>query len=326
MKFTDGGTDQRHTLEAVRCASICIFYELNLDMMILARCAPGQSWTNPAERIMSILNLALQNCALERPSGDDDTEREIIRCGSMASLRTLCEKKQDIKQKWIELIEPVQSTVRNRFLRLSLKEKPMQAIDPIAIDEIDIIQRHLREHFPDLNLQKLQKVHTKKCQSYIQWIEKHSRQRHYTFQLRKCDDANCCIPSTLGRENLMWLPDPVVNTTDQDHYLQYEEVKHQETEEDRPSMKIQKKSKKTDQVVEKTTDEIERPTAIENNEHSEIVIEYEDEEPEFAENKLTTAQHARSTIVCVECNKAKSVVLKHVLTDRTESLFSTSYQ
>ena len=49
MKFTDGGTDQRNNLELVKCASITIFKELNLDMYILARCAPGHSWINPAE-------------------------------------------------------------------------------------------------------------------------------------------------------------------------------------------------------------------------------------------------------------------------------------
>lgn len=66
LKFTDGGTDQRNTLEEVKCASICIFRELNLDMLILGRCAPGHSYINPAERVMSILNLGVQNVALER--------------------------------------------------------------------------------------------------------------------------------------------------------------------------------------------------------------------------------------------------------------------
>lgn len=76
MKFTDGGTDQRNTLESVVCASICIFYELDLDMMILARCAQDDSWIKTAERtIMSVLNIALQNCALERGKGDEETEK-----------------------------------------------------------------------------------------------------------------------------------------------------------------------------------------------------------------------------------------------------------
>ena len=65
MKFTDFGTEQRNNLELVKCASIIIFKELNPDMYILPRCATGHSWINPAEIIMSILNLGLQNVSLE---------------------------------------------------------------------------------------------------------------------------------------------------------------------------------------------------------------------------------------------------------------------
>ena len=74
LKFTDGGTDQRNTLESVKCALICVFKGMNLDMMILGRCAPGHSFVNPAERVMSILNLALQNVALERKETMHETQ------------------------------------------------------------------------------------------------------------------------------------------------------------------------------------------------------------------------------------------------------------
>ena len=66
IKFSDGGTDHRHTLEAVRLCLIVLFKVMNLDALIAGRCAPGFSFTNPAERCMATLNLALQNCALER--------------------------------------------------------------------------------------------------------------------------------------------------------------------------------------------------------------------------------------------------------------------
>jgi hypothetical protein len=82
LKFTDGGVDHRNTLESVKCASVCLFQELNLDMLILARCAPGHSFTNPAERIMSLLNLGLQNCATERSSSDVEGETLFRKCGS----------------------------------------------------------------------------------------------------------------------------------------------------------------------------------------------------------------------------------------------------
>lgn len=66
LKFSDGGTDQRNTLESVKCSMVAIFLKLNLDLLVAARCSLGQSWINPVERIMSILNLGLQNCALQR--------------------------------------------------------------------------------------------------------------------------------------------------------------------------------------------------------------------------------------------------------------------
>ena len=84
-------------------------------MFILGRCAPGQSWTNPAERIMSILNFGLQNCALSRAKADEETEKKLKSCGSMAAIRTLKVKQPDARQKWEESIEPVQALVRNRF-------------------------------------------------------------------------------------------------------------------------------------------------------------------------------------------------------------------
>lgn len=43
----------------------------------------------------------------------------------MASIRALAEKNPEIREKWRESIEPVQSTIRNRFLRLKLNDKAM---------------------------------------------------------------------------------------------------------------------------------------------------------------------------------------------------------
>ena len=37
LKFSDGGTDQRNTLEAVKCSLICIFKELDLDLLIAGK-------------------------------------------------------------------------------------------------------------------------------------------------------------------------------------------------------------------------------------------------------------------------------------------------
>lgn len=61
--YIDGGADNRTTFRSVQLAWILAFMELDVDMIVAARTAPGHSYVNPAERCMSTLNLALQNCA-----------------------------------------------------------------------------------------------------------------------------------------------------------------------------------------------------------------------------------------------------------------------
>lgn len=225
MKFTDGGTDQRNNLELVKCASICIFKELDLDMYILARCAPGHSWINPAERIMSILNLGLQNVSLERQeTSAANITKKLKDCQSMNAIREEAKKTPDIKREWEESVATVKSIIEGRFARLKLKDQPIRVDSPVSEEDIDILMRHLREMFPDLDTTKLQKTHTRKCVSYNKWKEEHCRERQYTFQIRKCKDPECCLPPRLPSEMLMWLPDPVL-AEGGEHFKKYDEVR-----------------------------------------------------------------------------------------------------
>ena len=99
MKYTDGGTDQRNTLESVKIASICLFKELNLDFMIVARWALGHSCINPAKRIMSILNLGLQNIATEpAPSDNESTDKKVKKTIAWWSYENVMEKYLQLKK------------------------------------------------------------------------------------------------------------------------------------------------------------------------------------------------------------------------------------
>lgn len=75
LVLSDGGPDHRLSYGSVQVAILVLFLRLNLDMLIAVRTCPYQSWTNPAERVMSILNLALQNVSLERKQMDVDSEK-----------------------------------------------------------------------------------------------------------------------------------------------------------------------------------------------------------------------------------------------------------
>lgn len=79
MLYTDGGPDHRCTYLSVMLTCIYLWHKLDLDLLILARTPPGNSWKNPAERVMSVLNLALQSVGMMRVAAEEPFESRIKR-------------------------------------------------------------------------------------------------------------------------------------------------------------------------------------------------------------------------------------------------------
>ena len=92
MIYTDGGPDHNISFLNVQIGWLAYFILSRCDTLIVGRTAPTQSWTNPGERVMSVLNMAMQNCALGRELMDDDFEKHMKRCNSMSSVRKLAAK------------------------------------------------------------------------------------------------------------------------------------------------------------------------------------------------------------------------------------------
>ena len=76
----------------VMVAWLAYFILNGCDTLVVVRTAPTQSWTNPAERVMYVLNLALSNCALARQLMDDEFENNTKKCNSMTSDRKMAEE------------------------------------------------------------------------------------------------------------------------------------------------------------------------------------------------------------------------------------------
>lgn len=87
VRYTDGGPDHRPTFALVQLASILEFIALDLDMVIACRCAPHQSYNNPAERMMSFLNLGLQNVSLTRKEMEIGHEMKMKSMSTMSAVR-----------------------------------------------------------------------------------------------------------------------------------------------------------------------------------------------------------------------------------------------
>jgi hypothetical protein len=121
--MTDGGPDHNCKHLAVQMSWLGLFLKTGMDMLVVSRVAPTQSWTNPAERVMGPINLALQNCALLRMKMRDDAmELHMKRCNGMSAVRA---KAQEF------------SHVRDAPRDLDI-HGPNQPLDDVRIEEQNI--------------------------------------------------------------------------------------------------------------------------------------------------------------------------------------------
>lgn len=66
------------------------------------------------ERVMAILNIGLQNCALERDKTAEDMENLLKRCSSMAEICKAGEKNPQLAEALSTSVVPVLDTVAGR--------------------------------------------------------------------------------------------------------------------------------------------------------------------------------------------------------------------
>ena len=72
--YTDNSPDHRVAHVSIQAALICVFKHLNLDCLIAARNAPMQSFRNPMEQCMPLLNIRLQAVGVMRAVIDPDRQ------------------------------------------------------------------------------------------------------------------------------------------------------------------------------------------------------------------------------------------------------------
>jgi len=91
LAFTDGGLDHNISFPNVMIYWLGYFILGQCDFLVVARTSPTQSWSNPAELLMFVINLALSNCALSRERMSDGFEKNMKKCGNMSGVRKLAE-------------------------------------------------------------------------------------------------------------------------------------------------------------------------------------------------------------------------------------------
>ena len=162
MIYSDGGPDHRVTYHSVKLALIILFKRLGIDVLIAARTAPGNSWANPAERVMSTLNLAIQNTALTRTESTSHYETVLKSANSMNDIRNKSSKVPGLQQAWSESVKPIKTLLEDRTSRLSLKEKQFQVQDAASFEEVAEIESQINAEIDaDIEQGKYQQQHLK---------------------------------------------------------------------------------------------------------------------------------------------------------------------
>ncbi len=136
--MSDGGPDHRLSYGSVQVALLALFLRLNLDMLIAVRTCPYKSWTNPAKRVMSILNLALQIVSLERKAMDETSERLVKNDNSVKAVRETIKRHPEMHLK-IESLQPVLDLLSTRFDRIKLKQRQFRAAHVVTEAEMESV-------------------------------------------------------------------------------------------------------------------------------------------------------------------------------------------
>ncbi len=148
--YCDGGPDHNITFPAVQLALFALFKIENLDALIVARCCPGKSYTNPAEKPHCIMNLGLQSVALERESMGDAYEKKLAKHGTMKKIREACKKDEGLSTALMESGKPCRDAIAEVFERLYLKDQKFKVQPAATQDQIDAIWSMLTQIEPGL--------------------------------------------------------------------------------------------------------------------------------------------------------------------------------
>jgi hypothetical protein len=149
LMVSDGGADHCVSYETVELCLLSVALALGLQFPAALRTCAGQSYTNPAERVMPILNLGLYGVALMRARNDDDQiEKKLASLGSMADVRTATEGNGQLRAAYEASVDPVLKGLCTRFSKLKLKGVPVVATATPMAHMQQYLMRALDQKFP----------------------------------------------------------------------------------------------------------------------------------------------------------------------------------
>ena len=216
LLYTDGGPDHRLTFLSCQLALLALFLELflelDLDMLCAVRTPPYNIWKNPVERIMPILNIALQGVGMMRNT--TDFEPQIKTANNMKQVKQLVEENPGFEEAVIDSMERPKALLTSLLSRLQLKDEQFHVFQAAPKDTVSSLLEKVKKIDPTLRPESTTKVQVAGCAAFQKFLSTHCVIRHYMFSIRKCGEESCevCQERRLPEEifsALHHLPDPV---------------------------------------------------------------------------------------------------------------------
>ena len=171
-----------------------------------------QSLRNIVERVMSILNLAVQSIGIMRSEMAADMEKQVKNANSIEELRSIAEKHPALKKALLQSVQTPMDLMSSTLSRLSLKGEPVTVLPAASHDEIDEMWTNMS--FVDASMQRAETQASIKNKQQLKALCDHCCQsRHYFFTIKKCGaaDYDICGPAVLPEDvfsSLTFFPDP----------------------------------------------------------------------------------------------------------------------
>ena len=164
-------------------------------MIIAVRTPPYNSWKDQAERIMSILNIAIQGVRLAREKMSDQTEQQLLDCSSMKQIRAQANRAPGIREEVLDSVAQVKVLLGS----LSMPKNPLlkKKSNRYGV-KFCVLMIHLREATQPRKQSRTKKA-IKDKEKLQKFLESHCRETHYAFSVKKCGSQSCnvCKPPQL---------------------------------------------------------------------------------------------------------------------------------
>ena len=142
-------------------------------MLIAVRTCPYQSWTNPADCVMSILNLALQNVPLERKEMDKEFEKVMKNKKNVKAVRDVIKSHPEMKSKVEGSLKPVTDLLDERFQRMKLKERQFKSAAVATDNEMESMFEEVKNVDSSIQPDYLRSKDLAKAKDYQAFMEAH---------------------------------------------------------------------------------------------------------------------------------------------------------